>query len=146
MYCDEIKIVDTKRGKNKLLYNRHSYHFHKNVNNTKHWRCVNRKCKGYIITGVNNTIIRIKDHDKCVKSYDKNEALSIRDKVYKRTVNTNERPKDIIYSELKIAPPLILKELHEINNLNEKITKYRKRMKVSIITGDISENIKFTYS
>ncbi|KAG0437302.1 hypothetical protein DMUE_3772 [Dictyocoela muelleri] len=145
MYCNEIKIVDKKRRKNKLLYNGHSYHLYKNVNNTKHWICVYRKCKGYIITGVNNKIISIKDHDKCVESYYKNEALSIRDKVYKRAVNTNERTEEI-FMELKIAPHLILKKLPEIKNLNDKITKYRKRMKVNIFTGDIPEKIKFTYS
>ncbi|KAG0430043.1 hypothetical protein DMUE_5702, partial [Dictyocoela muelleri] len=139
-------LIETKKGKLKILHNGYSYHFHKQDSEKKQWRCVNRKCTGYMYTNFNNDIIKIIDHNNCEKNYNKNEALFIRNNIYKRSRLTNEKPRDIIISELKIAPSVIIKEFPKMNILNDKITEYRKKHNINIISGDIPENVKFTFS
>ncbi|KAG0427189.1 hypothetical protein DMUE_5921, partial [Dictyocoela muelleri] len=95
---------------------------------------------------LNNVILRIIDHDKCNKNYDKNEAINLKNNMYKRSIKTNERPMDIVISELKVGSPLIIKELPKIKVLSDKITEFRKRMNQKIVSGDIPQNIKYTYS
>ncbi|KAG0435481.1 hypothetical protein DMUE_4711 [Dictyocoela muelleri] len=47
---------------------------------------------------------------------------------------------------MKIGSPLIIKEFPKIKVLNDKITEFRKRMNFKIVSGDIPENINYTYS
>ncbi|KAG0422724.1 hypothetical protein DMUE_6183, partial [Dictyocoela muelleri] len=75
-----------------------------------------------------------------------NEALNLRNNMYKRSIKTNEKPINIVKSEMKIGSPLIIKEFPKIKVLNHKITEFRKRMNFKIVSGDIPENIKYTYS
>ncbi|KAG0439991.1 hypothetical protein DMUE_2063 [Dictyocoela muelleri] len=114
MNHDEIKIILTKRGKDKLLYQGFAYHLHKKLLDKKAWRCVDRKCKGFIYTDFNYVIIKYIDHDKCNKNYNKNEALNLRNNMYKRSIKTNEKPINIVISEMKIGSPLIIKEFLKI--------------------------------
>ncbi|KAG0433544.1 hypothetical protein DMUE_5404, partial [Dictyocoela muelleri] len=66
--------------------------------------------------------------------------------MYTRALKTNERPRNIILSELKVTPPLVAKELPEIKILRYKITAFRNRYNIKIIDADIPESIKVTFS
>ncbi|KAG0438880.1 hypothetical protein DMUE_2820 [Dictyocoela muelleri] len=89
MNHDEPKIVSTKRENEELLHKSYSYHLHKKINDVKHWRFIDRTCKGYIYTSSNNNnITKFVSHTKCDKNYDKNGFSN--GLVYPRSISSRE--------------------------------------------------------
>lgn len=57
-----MEFLETKRGQPKLAYLGHKYtHLRDNKDSTKAWRCINRKCSGYL-TSCNLEVIRQTPH------------------------------------------------------------------------------------
>ncbi|KAG0442190.1 hypothetical protein DMUE_0464 [Dictyocoela muelleri] len=143
---NKIIIINSKRGEEKVLYQGYAYNLHKKIINIQYWRCVDRKCRGSLKTKNACEIINYIAHEGDHKNYDKNEADYKKHNMYVRALKTNEKPRDIILSELKVTPPLIVKELPELKILRDKITAFRNRNNVRIIDADIPESIKVTFS
>ncbi|KAG0442258.1 hypothetical protein DMUE_0409 [Dictyocoela muelleri] len=146
MNHNELYIVNTKRGNEKLLYQGYAYNLYKTAESIKQWRCTNRKCTGSIKTDHSYKILTIKNHKDKHRNYDKNEADFSRYNMYLRALKTKENPSDIICYELKVCSHLIANELSGIHILRDKITALRGRKNVKILKDDIPESIKFTYS
>ncbi|KAG0440365.1 hypothetical protein DMUE_1801 [Dictyocoela muelleri] len=137
----EIIIIKSKKGQKKLLHEGFAYTKHKISNNTTYWRCGNRKCKGFIMTKSENSVVISNEHDIHEKDYDKTEAHYIKHLIKERAINANEKPRDIIDAELKIGSQLLLKNLPQLKNIRDGITRIRKNNNIEIIKDDLPENI-----
>ncbi|KAG0437717.1 hypothetical protein DMUE_3534 [Dictyocoela muelleri] len=111
MNHNELYIVNTKRGNEKLLYQGYAYNLHKTTESMKKCSCTNRKCTGSIKTDHSYKILTIKIHKDKNSNYNKNKADFSRHNMYLRAMKTKENLSDIICSELKVCSLIIANEL-----------------------------------
>ncbi|KAG0439682.1 hypothetical protein DMUE_2266 [Dictyocoela muelleri] len=147
MNHNEIFFVLNRKRTNNILYNGVVYSFHSSVSdNNKRWRCVNRKCKGWLIISPEIKKIRLKSHDICEQNFKINESLYLNSNIVQRSLKTFEKPNEIIKTKIGITTALIQKEIPKYKTIRDKITRVRRKNNVTIITDDIPENIKHTFA
>ncbi|KAG0440567.1 hypothetical protein DMUE_1646, partial [Dictyocoela muelleri] len=99
MNQEMIKIIETKRKKELLMFKGFAYHIKKFLNNEKVWRCIDRKCNGKIYTTSTNIVLKETPHTH-LPDYGKNEAKYMMQFIKKRSVETKENARDILDASL----------------------------------------------
>ncbi|KAG0438448.1 hypothetical protein DMUE_3080 [Dictyocoela muelleri] len=94
IYHENIEIIITKRNKEMILYKGFSYHFRRENNYEKQWRCTDRKCSGMLKTTSTYSLIQQTSHVN-VTNYGKNESL-FHCNEKKEIINTREYKRDVV--------------------------------------------------
>lgn len=89
--------------------------------------------------------IRSKEHNHD-PDFEQNEAEVMKFLCLERSVNTSEKPRGIIVSEIGVTTSSILNKLPDTKNLIDTITRYRKKKNFVPTDDDIPGNIKIAFS
>lgn len=141
----EIKVIESKRGGKIILYDGYGYNIHKKSQVNIYWRCRKRSCKGFLITTHENIIERSIEHNHD-RNYDENEALYLAWRIKNRSIETRERPREIIDAELNLTTAAISQILPSYNNMIDGITRLRRSGRILENDHEIPDNIRYTYS
>ncbi|KAG0441955.1 hypothetical protein DMUE_0665 [Dictyocoela muelleri] len=126
MNHEKIIGIKSQRNGRKILLNGYAYNYHRVKDQIITWRCINRKCPGIIKTYSGDDVKIITVH-KCEQNFDKNEAMFLNFNTIKRSIETNERPRDIFIGEMKMVPSTASRFLPNEKNHTDKLTKIRRK-------------------
>lgn len=115
-------------------------------NDTIRWRCQSRKCSGYLRIRAKEVIVSQFEHNHPVVN-DKIEKLIFKNKLKKKSTQSNEKPFDIVVNETKNIDDSGLKNLPSFSYLRDSITKHRnKTLGIKIVSSyeDIPECLRKT--
>ncbi|KAG0437496.1 hypothetical protein DMUE_3656 [Dictyocoela muelleri] len=141
---NKVNIIRSQRNGKILLYRGNTYNLHWEDSGSSNWRCRDRKCKERLI--LKNEVVTLKNAHQHEMNLEKNEAVFLRFKALNRSLNTCERPRDIILGELGNVPAPVLNHLPNFKSLNDTIIRYRKKEKFVVSPNDIPNDIKKTYA
>lgn len=121
---DEIIEILSKRGGRKILYQGFSYNYKKETPNKIIWRCRTAGCNSYLQTNNELAILGISDH-----SHEENFEKNLQDYAYrtilKRSEETSELPREIIYRTMKDYNDVEVSTSPLLSSLTTQIKKHR---------------------
>jgi hypothetical protein len=114
----KILHLQSKRKREKLSYN-----FDRKNKNGSRWRCVDRACKGYIIVGENEIVLKEAVHS-CFKTCNDGKADVIKDEIRKKLEYEDINIKNAITKIITSTTPDVMLKLPPVKSL---IDTFRKK-------------------
>lgn len=119
-------LTKSKRGKEKINDDGHSYNLKEERGSKKIWRCVDRKCPGSIHTDLFYDILSYTNHNHVSirDEHDKHEAIQ---RIKNKALETTETPRNILFNELVSTPEVFIQNNLNFKYLKDTITRTRKK-------------------
>jgi hypothetical protein len=107
------------------------------------WRCQNRKCCGCVILRKDNTVVRKEEHTHG-PNYEKCEAVSAVCDIKQKSLEKNERSKEIVVSVTKDMNYRAIICMSKLKSLKNKVTKTLNKQFGNLLSvcNDIPEILK----